>query len=80
MYFCLAIISDFLSLSAAPFFKNFLASCGVISLEFKTDKEITLSSLRSSIPLIPLEDLPLKILNFFIFTYSFKINFRIFYY
>ena len=64
IYFCLAITSDFLSLSSDPFLRIFLAIFGLISAESKTDKEITLSSFPSSMPFIPFEDLPLNIRNY----------------
>ena len=59
------VISDFLFLSADPFFNSFFAVLELTSTEFKTDKEITLSLSPNSKPLIPLDDLPLNILNFF---------------
>ena len=42
----------------------FFAIFGFISTAFKTDNEITLSPFPNSIPLIPLDDRPLNILNF----------------
>ena len=45
IYFCLAINSDFLVLSEDPFFNSFFAIFWFISTGFKTDNEITLSSI-----------------------------------
>ena len=65
MYFCLAITSDFLSLLADPLFKTAFAVLEVKVTLSKTDNDISLSSFDKFIPLMPFEDLPLKILSFF---------------
>ena len=63
--FCIAFNSEALLLLAEPFFKRDFASLLLILILFITERDITLSFSAKSIPLIPLDDLPLNILNFF---------------
>ena len=51
-------------MSVDPFLSKSFAILGLISTASKTDNVITLSLVPNSIPLIPLDDLPLNILNF----------------